>query len=105
MIRAISRALGHHFRAFRRAAAQKQRLISGAKHSPPTSSDLVAQGAEIQGFSSLRDIEHFNLKFDYTFIKASSTVDLRGASGPRSPICFSLLRFGPVCLHYSCLRH
>ena len=32
--RVISRVSGHHFRAFRRAAAQKQILISGAKHSP-----------------------------------------------------------------------
>ena len=72
----ISGVSGHHFEALRRAAAQKQILVSGAKHSPPSSSTLVAQRADIQGFSSLRDIEYFNLILDNPFTRTSVAPDL-----------------------------
>ena len=62
--------LGGRFKsgAFRRAAVQKQVTTSGAKHSPPASSTLVARRAENLGFSSLRDISHFTSRFDRLYV-------------------------------------
>ena len=58
MILRFSRHRRHAVSAFRRAAAQKQILLNGAKHSPPS---LLSGGptGKIQGSSSLRDIDLF----------------------------------------------
>ena len=61
-------AFGAYSGAFRHAAAQKQVTTSGAKHSPPASSTLVARRAENLGFSSLRDISHFTSRFDGPYV-------------------------------------